>query len=193
MFHVWHFLHSDSIPIAEFEARLPTQSMDYQTDINHRRLVWASVLSLAALLSQYTVNSFISSMTSRPPKMNWPPNEVSTLVHYLHKHHERIGDGGNFRQDIYAAAAAHLNMIHPNPTHPKTADAVKNKWMSFVSHWSTFDLLSTPDWLLLQLRKTFHDIEAYWGKSGCHWDNEKGANIVGADAEEVFNGYVKVC
>ncbi|KIM59452.1 hypothetical protein SCLCIDRAFT_9936 [Scleroderma citrinum Foug A] len=82
--------------------------------------------------------------------MNWPPNEVSTLVHYLHKHGERIGDGSNFRQDIYAAAAAHLNMIHPNPTHPKTADAVKNKWMSF-----------------------------------------KGANIVGADAEEVFNGYAK--
>ena len=125
MFRVWHFLHSDSIPIAEFEARLPTQSMDYQTDINHRRLIWASVLSLAALLSQYTVNSFISSMASRPPKTNWPPNEVSTLVHYLHKHHKRIGDGGNFRWDIYAAAAAHLNTIHPNPTHLKTADAVK--------------------------------------------------------------------
>ncbi|KIM56856.1 hypothetical protein SCLCIDRAFT_29284 [Scleroderma citrinum Foug A] len=62
--------------------------------------------------------------------MNWPPNEVLTLVHYLHKHHERIGDGGNFRQDIYAAAAAaHLNMIHPNPTHPKTADAVKNGYV----------------------------------------------------------------
>ncbi|KIM59386.1 hypothetical protein SCLCIDRAFT_126249 [Scleroderma citrinum Foug A] len=103
-------------------------------------------------------------MASRPPKTNWPPNEVSTLVHYLHKHHERIGDGGNFRRDIYAAAAAHLNMIHPNPTHLKAADT---------------------------LRKTFHDIEAYQGKLGCHWDNEKGANVVGTDVEEVFNGYVK--
>jgi len=108
--------------------------MDYQTDTDHQRLVWAPILSFAALLSQYTVDSFISSMTSKPPKTQWQPDEVTTLVHYLHTHRADAGDGGNFKQTTYTTAAAHINMIYPNATHLKTPAAVKNKWTSFVSY-----------------------------------------------------------
>ncbi|KAG2034775.1 hypothetical protein BDR03DRAFT_869403, partial [Suillus americanus] len=40
------------------------------------------------------------------------------------------------------------------------------------------------------LKTTFQAIWVYHSKSGCHWDNEHGANIKGPAAEAVWKEYV---
>jgi len=44
-----------------------------------------------------------------------------------------------------------------------------------------------------QFQKTFTEIEEYQQRSGCHWDNDLGAEIEGEDASSIFKDYVKVC
>lgn len=42
----------------------------------------------------------------------------------------------------------------------------------------------------LQLKGTYQDIQTWRGKSGVSWDDEKGANIVGQAAEEMFKTFI---
>jgi len=118
-------------------------TMDYpEPDIQHRRLIWASVASLAALLSQYTIDSFISSSmsqkpSSKPPKAQWSTEETRVLIDFLHQHRDQVGDDGHFKRFTYQAAADHLApFLESGPR--KTAESVKTKWVSYVSNRYNF-------------------------------------------------------
>ncbi|KAI5991978.1 hypothetical protein EDC04DRAFT_2613770 [Pisolithus marmoratus] len=112
------------------------------------------------------------AMKSSQPRESWRPEEVETLIHFLHEHQSEVGDGGNFKKSTYAAAAAHINKTHLTAGQLKTQDAVKNKWSSYV-------------------QKTYFEIKSYQGCTGAHWDGVKGAGIEGRDAAQVFDDYVK--
>ncbi|KAI6040130.1 hypothetical protein EDC04DRAFT_2602663 [Pisolithus marmoratus] len=105
------------------------------------------------------------AMKSSQPRASWRPEEVATLIHFLHEHRSEVGDGGNFKKSTYVAAAAHINKTHPTAGQLKTQDAMKNKWSSYI--------------------------ESYRGCTGAHWDGVKGAGIEGRDAAQVFDDYVK--
>jgi len=108
--------------------------MDYQADLNNQRLIWASVASLAASLSHFTVESFISSMARQrsSPLASWNDEETAALIQFLHTNHAEAGDNGNFKKRTYNAAAEHISgLLTSGP--PKTGESVKNKWTSYVS------------------------------------------------------------
>ena len=56
--------------------------MDYQADLNNQKLIWTSVVSLAAALSQFTIESFVSSMAGKcsGPQASWNDEEVAATV-----------------------------------------------------------------------------------------------------------------
>ena len=94
----------------------------------------ASVASLAASLSHFTVESFISSMARQrsSPPASWNDKETAALIQFLHTNHAEAGDNGNFKKRTYNAAAEHISgLLTSGP--PKTGESVKNKWTSYVS------------------------------------------------------------
>ncbi|KIN94545.1 hypothetical protein M404DRAFT_167969, partial [Pisolithus tinctorius Marx 270] len=111
--------------------------------------------------------------TSAPtPRVHWNHEETAALVRFLHDNRHEAGDNGNFKMATYQAAALHIaNYCTDGP--PKNYQAVRNKWTGYI-------------------RKIYRDIEYYRAQpSGAHWDNEKGANIQGQHAEQVFEDFVK--
>ncbi|KAG1888101.1 hypothetical protein F4604DRAFT_1916016 [Suillus subluteus] len=82
--------------------------------------------------------------------------------------------GATFKDTIYNQAAI---SITSKRTHgpPKTGEQCKTKWGT--------------------LKTTFQAIQVYCSKSGCHWNDEHGANIEGPAAEAVWKEYVgkKLC
>ena len=56
--------------------------MDYQADLNNQKLIWTSVVSLAATLCQFTVESFVSSMAGKHsgPQASWNDEKVAAMV-----------------------------------------------------------------------------------------------------------------
>ncbi|KAG1744789.1 hypothetical protein EDB19DRAFT_1617620, partial [Suillus lakei] len=94
-------------------------------------------------------------------KAQWNPAEIDTFLTYLISVKSTIA-GMNFKDSTYNAAA---QQIASKQTYgpPKTGAQCRNKWGSHV----------------------YNAIKVYHNKSGCHWDNERGANIEGPATENV--------
>ncbi|KAG2070453.1 hypothetical protein BDR04DRAFT_1018779 [Suillus decipiens] len=63
----------------------------------------------------------------RAAKAIWNDAETDALVTYLHSQHSKIGDGGNFRPQVYTDAATAIAM-HWTLGPTKVASHCKNKW-----------------------------------------------------------------
>ncbi|KAG2073200.1 hypothetical protein BDR04DRAFT_1011272, partial [Suillus decipiens] len=97
------------------------------------------------------------SQPKRAAKAIWNNAETDALVTYLHSQCSKIGNGGNFRPQVYTDAATAIAM-HWTLGPTKVASHCKNKWQS--------------------LKSLYHVIENYRLKtSGMHWDNQIGAGI----------------
>jgi len=67
--------------------------------------------------------------SQKAPKAIWNDAETDALVTYLHSQCSKIGDGGNFRSQVYSEAATTIaNHRTLGPT--KTMNQCKNKWQS---------------------------------------------------------------
>ncbi|KAG2354505.1 hypothetical protein BDR07DRAFT_1494512 [Suillus spraguei] len=107
----------------------------------------------------------------KAPKAIWNDTETDALITYLHSQHSKIGDGGNFRPQVYTNAATAIAK-HKTLGPTKVASHCRNKWQS--------------------LKSLYHIIENYRLKtSGTHWDNEIGAGIEGIAASNVWDAYME--
>ncbi|KAG0692149.1 hypothetical protein DFH29DRAFT_779771, partial [Suillus ampliporus] len=98
----------------------------------------------------------------------WNPNEIDAFLAYLISVKSTLA-GMGFKETTFNEAAKH---IESKRTHGpvKTGVHCKNKW--------------------ILLKQTYNVIETYRNRSGCHWDNERGANIQGPAAEAVWEEYI---
>ena len=90
-------------------------------------LVFASVVSL---------NSFFLFNMPEQPHENaiWDEKETDCMMEYLHDHASEAGDGGNFKETAYQAAAAYI-APYCKSSLIKTSKHVKNKYktISFIN------------------------------------------------------------
>ncbi|KAG1821400.1 hypothetical protein EV424DRAFT_819495 [Suillus variegatus] len=100
---------------------------------------------------------------------HWTDEATSRLIQYLTLHRAEGGDGINFKQATFAAAAAHL--LEPPDGTPKENYIVGNKrdWQSCKNKW-------------IMCKKKHAAIVEIKSQSGFSWDEELGANIGPADA-----------
>ncbi|KAI5999672.1 hypothetical protein EDD15DRAFT_2146992, partial [Pisolithus albus] len=97
----------------------------------------------------------------------WTEEEKEALIGFLteQKISGKMGDG-SFKPAIWNAAADHLAEKFPNQKGPmKTAEMCKGKVMSVT---------------------ILRDINLWRARSGKHWDNVNGANIVTEDEEKDY-------
>ena len=73
--------------------------------------------------------SFILLFMSEPTHENavWDEKETEQMIEYLRDHTSQAGDGGNFKDSTYQAAATHITPHHKNGP-AKTAKHVKDKY-----------------------------------------------------------------
>lgn len=90
-----------------------------------------SALAVAAVYTQFIV---LLMATSGPAeRAEWNDKETNTFVEYLWEHRAEGGDGGNFKDVTFRAAAEHIaDMLTAGRI--KTPKCCKTKWTS-VSHW----------------------------------------------------------
>ena len=60
-------------------------------------------------------------------KARWTEEEVDSLVEYLVEHNSKWGDGANFKEVTYRAAATHLGPLLASGK-PKDTKSIKYKW-----------------------------------------------------------------
>ncbi|KAG2147922.1 hypothetical protein DEU56DRAFT_730559 [Suillus clintonianus] len=103
------------------------------------------------------------------PKAQWNPNEIDSFLTYLISVKSAMA-GTSFKEVTFNEAAKYIESLRTaGPV--KTGAHCKNKWA--------------------MLKQTYNAIKSYQHhKSGCHWDNERGANIQGPAAEVVWEEYV---
>ncbi|KAG2345294.1 hypothetical protein BDR05DRAFT_880551, partial [Suillus weaverae] len=97
------------------------------------------------------------------PKAQWNSAEIEAFLTYLILVKSTMA-GTNFKEVTFNAAAQEITSKRTSGP-PKTGAQCKNKWGSLV----------------------YNAIEAYRNKSGCHWDNNRGANIEGSSAEAIWD------
>ncbi|KIM52220.1 hypothetical protein SCLCIDRAFT_32832 [Scleroderma citrinum Foug A] len=133
------------------------------------------IAALANLISHSCLELVAEEMSqgSRTPNVSWSRPEEHNLLSFLisQKLDGRMGDG-LFRHSTWTAAAAHMVVVtQPPPATIKTAKSCKGKYGTF--------------------KTTYRVINEWRRLSGVHWDNENGANIVGAYAEKVWADFLK--
>jgi hypothetical protein len=101
------------------------------TVTSKRRRLLAGSLAITALCAQYTTVLMTSQATvsTTAERAHWNKQEVTGLVDYLHDHRAAAGDGGNFKQSTFNAAAAHLAPLLTLGA-KKTGAMCKTKWMT---------------------------------------------------------------
>ena len=88
-------------------------------------------LAVAAVYTQFTVLLMATSASTE--RADWNDAETTAFVEYLWEHRAEGGDGGNFKDVTFRAAAEHIaDKLTAGPT--KTPKRCKTKWTS-VSHW----------------------------------------------------------
>ncbi|KAG1842856.1 hypothetical protein DFJ58DRAFT_665658, partial [Suillus subalutaceus] len=104
-----------------------------------------------------------------PATTHWTDEETSRLIQYLTLHCAEGGDGTNFKQSTFTAAAAYL--LKPLDGIPKEdhVAGIKRDGLSCKNKWITCKKKHTA----------IIDIKS---QSGFSWDDELGANIGPADA-----------
>ncbi|KAG2123378.1 hypothetical protein BD769DRAFT_1327805, partial [Suillus cothurnatus] len=98
----------------------------------------------------------------------WTSEETSCFIQYLTLHCAEGGDGTNFKQAAFAAAAAHL-LEPPDGILKEDYVAVKRDGLSCKNKW-------------IMCKKKHTTIISIKSQLGFSWDNELGANIGPADA-----------
>jgi hypothetical protein len=152
----------------------------------HRNRVWTSAAAIVNICSHYAT-LLMATLPNTTPRASWTEVEVDALVNYMFDHRAEAGDGGNFKVSTYTAAAAHIAQF-TTPPQMKSVKSLQGKWQSVRCCHLEIDSINRR---VLQLKGLHSKIETYAGKSGVHWDNERGANIEGPAAMQVWNDYVK--
>jgi hypothetical protein len=62
-----------------------------------------------------------------PGHARWSPEEVNTLINYLHQHRTERTDGGSFKDSTFGGAAQHLQVYYLGGKR-KDIKSVKYKW-----------------------------------------------------------------
>ena len=78
-----------------------------------------------------TVSSFFLYSMSKPTRENtiWDEKETDCMMEYLHDHASEAGDGGNFKDSEYLAAAVYIALYHRSGP-VKTVKHIKTKYRS---------------------------------------------------------------
>ena len=106
--------------------------------IDHRvghRKVSGSIYNRRRILLQAvaaaTVSSFFLYNMSEPTRENaiWDEKETECMMEYFRDHASEAGDGGNFKDSAYLAAAVYIAPYHRSGP-VKTAKHVKTKYRS---------------------------------------------------------------
>ena len=84
---------------------------------------------LRALAGTVAVTSFFLYNMSEQPRENaiWDEKETECMMEYLRDHASEAGDGGNFKETAYQAAATYIAPYRKSGP-IKTAKHVKNKY-----------------------------------------------------------------
>ncbi|KAG1863202.1 hypothetical protein DFJ58DRAFT_725099 [Suillus subalutaceus] len=142
-----------------------TSSKSRPDDLQHQH-IWLAVAAII-ICSQIQLAN-MTRKAPKQPKAQWGFDEIDAMLTYLIMEKSSLA-GVTFKDTIYNQAAIE---IASKRTHgpPKTGEQCKSKWG--------------------MLKTTFQAIRTYHSKSGCHWDDEHGANIDGPAAEAVWKEYV---
>ncbi|KAG0698590.1 hypothetical protein DFH29DRAFT_1002677 [Suillus ampliporus] len=134
-------------------------------NLQHQQ-VWLAVAAVI-ICAQIQVAK-MAQKGPQQPKAQWNSDEIDAFLSYLISAKSTMA-GTNFKDTTFNEAAQH---IASKRTHGplKSGAQCGNKWGS--------------------LKLTYNAIKAYHSKSGCHWDNEHGANIEGPAAEAVWEEYI---
>ncbi|KAG2365906.1 hypothetical protein BDR07DRAFT_1373982 [Suillus spraguei] len=145
---------------------MTSRSIPYHNDIQ-RQQIWLAVTAII-ICTQIQVANMTQKGTTQQPKAQWNFDEIDTLLTYLISVKSSMA-GVTLKEATFNEAT---QQIASKRTHglPKTGAQCKNKWTS--------------------LKLTYHTILAYHSRSGCHWDDEHGANINGPAAEAVWEEIV---
>ncbi|KAG1855662.1 hypothetical protein DFJ58DRAFT_727477 [Suillus subalutaceus] len=107
--------------------------------------------------------------SERPPNTQWNDNEIFAFLDHLISEKAKV-TGGGFKNNVFNQAARVITQFTTHgPT--KTGGHCKGKWQYLKNIHST--------------------INRYCNRSGCHWDNESSANIVGGVAETQWNQFLE--
>ncbi|KAG1721645.1 hypothetical protein EDB19DRAFT_1917172 [Suillus lakei] len=131
--------------------------------------VWLTV-AIVILCTQLQVAVMTRKGTQQAqPKAQWNPIEINSFLTYLISVKSAMA-GTSFKKVTYNEAAKSIESLRTvGPV--KTGAHCMNKWG--------------------MLKQIYNAIESYrHHKSGCHWDNECGANIEGPATEAVWEEYV---
>lgn len=152
-----------------------------------RRRIYTGVLAITALCAQYA--AVVMSTPAQPSqKASWNDEEVTALIAHLYEHRSETEGAGNFKDPAWNSAATHIaSLLTRGP--PKTSKMCQSKWVT-VRRWTCCLAPSNLLTGFFQLKRIYNAIETYKKTSGTHWDNERGANIVGDSARKVWNDYV---
>ncbi|KAG1753363.1 hypothetical protein EDB19DRAFT_1903020 [Suillus lakei] len=134
-----------------------------------RQQVWL-VVAIVILCTQLQVAVMTRKGTQQAqPKVQWNPIEIDSFLTYLISVKSAMA-GTSFKKVTYNEAVKYIESLRTvGPV--KTGAHCMNKWG--------------------MLKQIYNAIESYrHHKSGCHWDNEHGANIEGPAAEAVWEEYV---
>jgi hypothetical protein len=118
-------------------------------------------------------------------KAHWSPSEELRFIHFLWDHFPEAGNGGNFKDVTFNAAAVHMEQVRTKGG-PKTAAACKGKYTSVCSTF--FKLCLILIWVI-QLRKIFRVVEDIRMQSGWTWDDDHGANIDAVN-QGIWDAYI---
>ncbi|KAI5982114.1 hypothetical protein EDD15DRAFT_2374054 [Pisolithus albus] len=130
------------------------------------------IAALAHLVGQACVEYVSENMPPNKDRAHWTEEEKEALIGFLaeQKISGKMGDG-SFKPAIWNAAADHLAEKFPNQKGPmKTAEMCKGKVTS--------------------LKAILRDINLWRARSGKHWDNVNGANIVTEDEEKDYQEWI---
>ncbi|KAJ7241575.1 hypothetical protein C8J57DRAFT_1526725 [Mycena rebaudengoi] len=109
---------------------------------------------------------------------NWVahPEDLTTVLQFLHSQKSRAGEGGNFDKTVFSEAAAHMAAnCPPKKGGPKTADSIAQKWKGCKKLHER----------ILQLKQ-----KIYPGASGWTYTDELGFNVTD-DTRDTWNNFVK--
>ena len=156
---------------------------------NRRRQLHRQLLSLLPQLQiiSHTMAKTAAATTENPTPTHarWTREEVDALVDYLHQHRSERTEGGGFKDSTFSGAVQHLQGFYSGGK-SKDIKSIKYKWGTIC------DLIlgkSIPD-LGSQLKATLAVVTTWRNRSGTHYDDEHGANIVGESAAAVFEEFV---
>ena len=115
------------------------------------------------LCSLKTLQVMSKSSATKRTCVSWSTNEVHQLLDFLISNASKLADTGGFQTPIFTAASSFLG-----------GDKIPT---TIASKWAT-------------LKRTYTAIESYRHRSGVHWDNVNGVNIITESEVLAWNTFI---